>query len=223
VAAALTAARDAWGQRPAVTVLSPRGREEQGFASLAQWAAKGAHLLELDLLLGPGDTIRLDAPASWTSAAVCLAAWWAGIGVRLGEGPAAEVSVVHTSRRAPPGSAEVFWLGDAVDGASAGDLPGPGEAWVRAVQTFPDQPPRPHADPHAVAVRDGEAALDHQACLALAGDLGEGTLGLRAGQVAPLEELIAVALRPLVIGRPTVVLQDVDRDLATGERVTTWR
>jgi hypothetical protein len=223
VASALTAARATWGQRPAITVLSPRGREEQGFASLAQWAAKGAHLLELDLLLGPGDTIHLDAPLSWTSAAVCLAAWWSGIGVTIGQAPPGGVAVVHSSRAVPPGVDELFRLGDAVDGSPAAGLELAGEPWVRAVQTFPDQPPAPRGGASSVALDDGRRTLDQAALLAAVDGLGDGTLGLGAEDVDPLVGLGAVALRPLVVGRPTVVLQDVDRSAAAGEKVTSWR
>ncbi|MFP4148501.1 MAG: hypothetical protein ACLFV0_03340 [Nitriliruptoraceae bacterium] len=76
------------GHRPAVTVLHPGVRYEQSGASLANWAAKGAHLLALDHHLGPGDTVGLSAPACWTTASVTLAAWWLGAVVRL-DAPAA--------------------------------------------------------------------------------------------------------------------------------------
>jgi hypothetical protein len=105
LASALEQARERLGNRPAVTVLSPRGREEQAVASLAQWAAKGAHLLEADLLLEPGDAVRFDAPWSWPAAAVCLAAWWAGIVVDLDATGTprwpCSTSTSRTSRRRP--------------------------------------------------------------------------------------------------------------------------
>jgi uncharacterized protein (TIGR03089 family) len=218
VAAALEAARTRLGHRPAVTVLRPGRRDEQGVASLAQWAAKGAHLLEADLLLGPGDTLLLDAPLSWPTAAVCLAAWWAGVVVTL-DVPA-DVAVVHEDRERP-GPGEVLWLGDAIDGAPTRDVPG--EPWVRAVQAFPDQPPPAAADPDGPALRAAGRSWTQAQLLADAADLGEGTLGCDADTIDAVTGVVAVALRPLVIGRPTVVLRGVGRDAATGERVTTWR
>ena len=225
VATALATARDRLGHRPAVTVISDRGREEQGVASLAQWAAKGAHLLELDLLLQPGDPLHLNAPLSWTSAAVCLAAWWSGIAVT---GPTTGgVSVVHESRRPRDDVDELFRLGDAPDGAPLEDVPG--EAWTSAVQTFPDRPPPPRAEPGTVALRLEGREYRQSELLAAAAELGEGTLGVVTDVVGePLgldatSALVAVALRPLVTGRPTVLLRGVDRSRADGERVRSWR
>lgn len=219
VAAALAGARDRLGHRPAVTVHSSRGREEQGVASLAQWAAKGAHLLEVDHVLEPGDAIGLDAPLSWTTAAVCLAAWWAGVVVDL-DGGDVEVAVVHESREPHAGAREVLRLGDAIDGAPDSSVPG--EPWVRAVQAFPDQPPPPRCSPTTPAARVGGRSWTHADLLTRATHLGAGTLGLDAATVEPLTGIVAVAVRPLVVDRPTVVLHDVARDHVQGERVTTW-
>jgi hypothetical protein len=222
--AALRSARQELGHRPAVTVLRPERREEQGVASLAQWAAKGAHLLELDLLLEPGDVLALVAPLGWTSAAVALAAWWSGVAVTLDPelaGPT--VAVVEEGRVPPAGAEEVFWLGAAVDGAPLG--PVPGEAWVHAVQSFPDQPPAPRAAAELTAVVDRDRRWTHAELLALVEERlpDHGTLGLDGAEALPAPlALAAVAVRPLVVGRPTVVLRDVDRGRADGEKVAVW-
>ncbi len=218
LAAALTAASRHLGHRPAVTVLRPNRRDEQGMASLAQWAAKGAHLLEADLLLEPGDRIRLDAPLSWTTAAVCLAAWWAGIAVSL-DGRAG-VAIVHEARPAPTGDTDVLWLGDDVDGSPLAEVDG--EPWVRAVQAFPDQPPPPRAGPDLPALVTAARAWTHAAVLEAAAGLGDGTLGLDGAITDVATGTIAVTARPLVTGRPTVILDGVGRDAAWGERVATW-
>jgi uncharacterized protein (TIGR03089 family) len=227
LATALRVAAEQLGQRPAVTVLHPGGREEQGVASLAQWAAKGAHLLTLDLLLGPGDRLYLDAPPSWQVAAVCLAAWWAGLEVTLDGADGAAVAVLHESRRAPVGAGEVLWLGDGLDGGPLGEVVG--ESWADAVQTFPDQPPAPLAAPGAAALRVGGASATQAALLERAGDLGGGTAGIEVAADEHLrapdarrDELVAIAVRPLVAHRPTVVLRGVERDAAAGDRVSVW-
>lgn len=218
-----TALRDAatqLGHRPAVTLLRAERREEQGVASLAQWAAKGAHLIEADLLLEAGDRLALRAPVGWGAAAVALAAWWAGILVTL-DGDA-EVAVVHDSLEPPPGANDVLWLGDAVDGSPVTAVVG--EAWAQAVQAFPDQPPVPHG-------HGGAPALDHRGTVATQRELIDrvaeadepGTLGLDAATVDPVEGLLAVAVRPLLTGRPTVVLDGTDHAAAEGERVAVWR
>jgi uncharacterized protein (TIGR03089 family) len=229
LAAALASARDELGHRPAITVLGPSRRDEQGVASLAQWAAKGAHLLALDLLLEPGDQLVLDAPLGWTSAAVAAAAWWHGVTVVLGAedpregGVAGAVAVVEEGREPPSGAEDVLWLGAAVDGAPAGEVDG--EAWVHAVQTFPDQPPAPKASPDLPALVVGDERWTQAELLALAAQLpDEGTLGLDdPPSLTRAAAFAAVTVRPLLIGRPTVVLREVDRAAAEGERVHVWR
>ena len=213
-------------------MLLPSGRQEQSVASLAQWAAKGAHLLELDLLLEPGDRLHLDAPPSWPAVTVALAAWWSGVAITL-DGDA-EIAVVQAGRDAPP-DAEVFRLGDGVDGAPDGDTGQ--EAWVRAVQAFPDQPPMPRAAGDAVGlIADGgtwtqtqllEAATDGNVGAAVGpdGDTAAGPVGIEASVDARLDRptLADLALRPLLTGRPTVVVRGVGRDAAVGDRVAVWR
>lgn len=223
VARAIRVAVDLLGQRPAITVLHADRREEQGVASLAQWAAKGAHLLALDLLLEPGDRLHLDTPPSWQGAAVCLAAWWAGIEVTLdGDAP---VAVVHERREAPAAADEVLWLGDALDGSPLGAVRS--EAWAHAVQTFPDQPPEPAASAASPALRGGDLRYDQAHLLRAAAALGEGSAGLEVGDDERTPErrvadLVAIAARPFVLHRPTVVLRGTDRGAATAERVATW-
>jgi hypothetical protein len=227
LAAALAAARDELGHRPAITVLGPARRDEQGVASLAQWAAKGAHLLALDLLLEPGDRLVLDAPLGWTSAAVAAAAWWHGVTVVLGGGdvavPPGAIAVVEEGREPPTDAEEVLWLGPEVDGAPTGEVDG--EAWVHAVQTFPDQPPAPRASADRLALEIGDERWTQAELLALAARLpDEGTLGLDDPPTSTrVEAFAAVTVRPLLVGRPTVVLRGVDRAAAAGERVRVWR
>lgn len=261
VAAALRAAAARLGHRPAITQLLPSGRQEQSVASLAQWAAKGAHFLEIELGLAAGDRLHLDAPPGWTTAAVALAAWWAGIAVTTT--PDGEFAVVHSSRAPRAGTAaaealaattEILWLGDGIDGAPVGDRPGPGqsdtpagaddhgtalatrgEPWVRAVQSFPDQPPPSRAAGAAIAVVDGQRTTTQRELLALAVTEGDdGTLGLdrpslrgagrdRAHPWDASTDLAWLCLRPLQTGRPTVVTREVPRGAAAGDRVGQWR
>jgi uncharacterized protein (TIGR03089 family) len=230
VAEALVRAAAALGNRPALTVLSPQGREEQAVAGLAQWAAKGAHLLEVDLLLAPGDALHLDAPWSWPAAAVCLAAWWAGVVVDLDGTDDVVVAVLDEHVPTGPRGAEILRVGDAVTGAPRGAVTG--EPWTTAVQPFPDHPPAPRAAPSAPALRAGGRTWTQAELLTLARSSGRGPLGLsgdRPGALAgggdadpAVAGLVAITLRPLVTGRPTVVLRGVDRAAAAGDGVTTW-
>ncbi|MEX2504653.1 MAG: hypothetical protein WD378_07370 [Egicoccus sp.] len=222
LAAALAQARDELGHRPAVTVLGPERREEQGVASLAQWAAKGAHLLELDLMFEPGDHLAVDLAPGWPLVAVSLAAWWAGVAVDL-DGAAA-AAVVQEGRTAPTSAEDVLWVGDAVDGSPIAETAG--EAWASAVQSFPDQPPPARAAADLPAIVTAGRTLTQAEVLAAATSLlGDGgTLGIDGESELPAELLLtALAVRPLLAGRPTVLLRPgVDRAAAAGEKVTTW-
>jgi hypothetical protein len=206
------------GHRPAITVVRRGRRDEQGMASLAQWAAKGAHLLEADLLLEPGDRLALRGPASWPLAAVALAAWWAGILVTL-DGDA-EVAVVHEGHAPPPGAQDVLFTGEAVDGSPTG--PVDGEPWAQAVQAFPDHPPTPRGHAGAPALEHGGHLATQQELIARVAD-EHGVLGIDAAMVGAVDGLVAVAVRPVVTGRATVVLAGADREDAAGERVAVWR
>jgi hypothetical protein len=217
---ALADAAERLGQRPAVTLLRAGRREEQGVASLLQWAAKGAHLLEADLLLQPGDRLAVRAPIGWSVATVALAAWWAGVVVTLdGE---ADVAVVHETLRPPEGAEDVLWLGDEVDGSPLVAVDG--EPWAQAVQTFPDQPPPPRGGADSPALEAAGRIRSQGELLAEVEHAGlDGTLGLDAATVPPVDGLLAVTLRPLLASRPTVVLAGADRDAAAGEGVAAWR
>lgn len=222
VATALTAAVAALGQRPAVTVILPDARHEQGFVSLAGWAAKGAHLLRDELGLGPGDVLGVDAPPSWPLAAVALAAWWAG--VALGPVAPGRPAVVHEGRPDPGG--DVWWLGDAVDGGPAAAEWSGGEAWTAAVLPYPDRPPAPGAAPDLAAVIDADGAVTTQRELLAAWREDTGVLGVPSGS-DDLRDLLpasgAVAARPLVTGAATVVVDSGASDAAaTREGVGRW-
>jgi hypothetical protein len=219
LAAALAVRARGLGHRPAVTVLRAGGvRAEQGFASLAQWAAKGAHLLDLEQGLGPGDRVGVDGPPDWVAAAVALAAWWTGCTVVVdGE---ADVVVRHVSRAGGRlGADEVYVWDDTVDGAA--DQPGP-EPWALAVQAFPDQPPVSRATPDAPAVGAGRDARTHAAVVAALTDPAATAGALRLPAPDAAAGLLAVAARPLVTGRATVVLDGVDDAAAAGEGRLTW-
>ena len=218
LAGALSQAAGRLGHRPAVTVLHRERREEQGYASLAQWAAKGAHLLTLDLLLEPGDAVALVGPPGWLPVAVAQACWWAGVAVTAGPAP---VAVVHESH-APPDASEVLWFGDAVDGSPTGDVPG--EPWPVAVQAFPDQPPAPRAAPDAPALTTAERTWTQTELIDEALAWGDGgAAGVEAPGDVPLERwLAATAVRPLLTGRPTVLLRGATRDAAEADGVDRW-
>ncbi len=226
VAEALRTGAGGLGHRPAVTVLHPGVRYEQSAVSLANWAAKGAHLLELDHLIGPGSTVGLLAPPCWTTASVALATWWLGGTVSLLVDGSEEVTVAHRRTADEPGAAAADLLvGDGVDGAplAAGATTGTAvPAWTHEAQPLPDHPPAPQARGALPALRTAQGTWTQTQLLELARELGAGTGGVEADRTDPVDALVAVALRPLVTGRATVVLRGVGRQAAAAEKVTTW-
>ena len=218
LAAGLAAGARDRGQRPAVTVLSPAGRAEQGFITLAQWAAKGAHLLAMDLAAGPGTRVGVDVPPGWTLAAACAAVWWVGGTVVVGDGaPGLAGAIVHADRPRPA-VPEVYLVGDAVDGGVDGGTAG--MVWAEEVQAFPDAPPPSGAAADLPALDDGTTVLTH-ADVVMAFAEARGSLGV---DLATFDGagVLEVAARPLVTGRTTLVLRDLDRDAAAGDRVAGW-
>jgi uncharacterized protein (TIGR03089 family) len=243
VASALSAAVAALGQRPAITGLRPDGRREQGFASLAGWVAKGANLLSGEFGLGPGDRVGLAGPPGWPLAAAALSAWWAGITVVEAASDGIDLAIVHVAssaldpareqRRRPQ---EVLWFGDALDGTDDGvhdPAPPSGEWWAEAVIPHPDRPPTPAQDGSLVALvaKDG-SAMSQRGLLARIGSDDAGAVGLvRVGDQDVLERvdaavlLATLALRPLVTGSATVVIEhsETEREhVATAERIARW-
>lgn len=220
------AMRDAagYGQRPAVVVLRPGGRQEQGFGTLLQWAAKISHWLESDHDLGPDGTLGLVSPPGWLPAAAALGAWWTGVAVATGGMAGTPVVVVHEHAAVPTGVGEVAMIGDAFDGSPTrpdGGTP-EAESLTTLTQLFPDQPPGMRARPDTPALRTPVAHETQRELLERAhGWTADGPLGLTV-DCDPHTWLPAVALRPLVTGHATVVLDRVDRDAAAAEGVAGW-
>jgi hypothetical protein len=236
IPSAVLAATQQLGHRPALTVRAGDDRQEQGFASLAGWIAKGAHLLRDEHGLGPGAALGLVGPACWPAAAVALAAWWAGITVVLDASP--ELVVAHTALLdtpyGPGPDREVLWFGDEADGT--GHVLPRGEYWTEAVLPFPDRAPTPDSSATGTAIRS--AGSDHTGAMLLdALQAEDGVLGLRRDVAADARldrrTLTLLALRPFVTGAPTVVVRadiegSVDEPatplgrLVAAERITSW-
>lgn len=209
-----------YGQRPAVIVLRPPGRQEQGFSNLLQWASKVSHWLEVDHDLGPGDRLGLITPAGWLPAASALGAWWSGLEV-VTDGAKADLAVVHEHAPRPPGT-EIAVVGDAFDGRPTQASPDTGGELTSLVQLFPDQPPPTRARPEAPALaREGGTTSQRELLEQARAWDADGPVGLTV-EAGPRQWLPAVALRPLVTGHASVVLDRVSRDSAAAERVAHW-
>jgi hypothetical protein len=236
VAAALRGAVEMLGQRPALTGLRADGRREQGFASLAGWVSKGANLLALEFGLGPDSRVAIAGPAGWPLAAAALSTWWIGATIVAASGPhasSAQASILHVTADGTTAAAgERFWFGDGLDGTGSRQ-PASGEQWTDAVTPHGDRPPPAAHDGDLIALLDASGAAPSQRQLLdlFAAD-GGGVLGVvRTGDEDVMMRsdaamlLAALALRPLVTGSATVIIDadDAARDAnARAERIVRW-
>lgn len=212
-----TAAQNS-GHRPALTMLAPTGRQEQSYTSLAQWTSKTAHWIALELLLEPGDRLGIVGPPGWVPVAAALGAWWAGLTVVVGpHARHADVVVAHVDG-VPDVSGDLVVWGWAFDGAP--ETNGPADAFVEVVQPFPDDPPPPAGIATSPALDDGDQVATQGALVDAHRDVAAEAVGIEP-QVD--RWLPTAAVRPLVTGRPAVLLAPgVDRHVAEADRVATW-
>jgi uncharacterized protein (TIGR03089 family) len=99
--------------RPLLTVYDDTvgTRTELSYATVDNWAAKSANLLVEELELGPGATVALDLDGHWTTAAMTLACWKAGIAVtRQADG--VDLVCCHTARLSAHDTGPVLVVGD---------------------------------------------------------------------------------------------------------------
>lgn len=206
------------GQRPAVTALTNSGRYEQSYVSLAQWAAKGAHLLQSELGCGPGARLAVCSRVSWHTAAIVLGAWWVGVEVTTDPSGAAVV-IVSDDTLPTVAHAHMFSVGDAIDGAPV--EPFGIAAWTQEVRLFPDTPPPATCTPESIALHDTTGSFTH-ADLVARSDTG-GVVGCDVSEQISAETLFDVAARPILTGQRTVIIDRVSRAVADAERVNVWR
>ncbi len=118
----------------------------------------------------------------------------------------------------PDVSGDLVVWGWGFDGAPTSN--GPGDAFVEVVQPFPDDPPAPRGTAPSPALDDGSDVATQGAMLDTLREAAAETVGVDAGAT---HWLGTAALRPLLTGRPTVLLAPgVDRAAAEGDRVATW-
>ncbi len=219
-------------------------RVELSAATLANWVAKTANLLQDECDVGPGRTVALALPVHWQTAAVLLGAWSCGAAVLdtalEDDGRDAAADVVLAARDRLPA------LEEAHDDASATELwglslhplglgmtgyTGTARDFALEVRThgdvfFPYSEPDP-ADPGLVI---GEASLTLGSLTAAAAELA-GRLGLAEGDRVLVDERtaaeagpVAWLLAPLAAGASLVLCRNAAPDRlaarAATERVT---
>lgn len=201
-----------------MTLLAPDGRQEQSFTSVAQWVAKTAHWIELELLLEPEDRLGLVGPPGWVPAVAALGAWWAGLTVVVGDEAAGADVVLAHGDGVPEVQGDLAVWGWGFDGTPTAD--GPADAFTHVVQPFPDDPPQPRGTAPSPALDDGTDVTTQAAMLDTLRDAPARPVGVPAEAT---DWLATTAVRPLVTARPTVLLAPgVDRSAAEGDRVASW-
>lgn len=218
-------------------------RVELSGATLANWVAKAANLLQDEFDIGPGSTVALALPVHWQTAAVLLAVWSCGATVldtaTEDEGRLAEADVVLAAQdrlpaledEFPEDAAELVGLSLHPLGLGMAGYVGPARDFaveVRAHGDFftPYQPP----DPAGVGLRLGGLELTlgglAEAARELAARLGiaDGERVLLDVRVAEEAGPVAWLLAPLAAGASLVLVRNpVEQTLprrAADERVT---
>ncbi len=197
-------------------------RVELSVATLANWVAKTANLLQGDLCAQPGDRVALLLPAHWQSAAWLLACFGAGVVAAPGGDPAATDLVVSgpdTLEAARACRGERVALSLRPMGARfpqpppgfadyAVDVPGQGDRFT------PFAPPAP-GDP-ALALPDGRVltgaeVVDRARADAAAWGLAAGSRLLSGQGYDGWAGLSAGLLAPLAAGASVVLCRHLDR------------
>ena len=215
-------------------------RVELSAATLANWVAKTANLLQDEFDVGPGSTIAVSLPVHWQTAAVLLAVWSCGATVldtaAEDEGRLAEADVVIATQDRlgaleeldlpellglslhPLGMGMVGYAGSARDFAL--------EVRAHGDHFFPHSPP----DPAHPGLRLGELTLTLGGLEETARELS-GRLGLREGDRVLVDDRTALEagpvawlLAPLAVGGSLVLcrapIAEVLPRRAADERVT---
>ncbi|CAA9221566.1 MAG: FIG01121086: hypothetical protein [uncultured Blastococcus sp.] len=217
------------------------GRIELSTATLANWVAKTANLLQDEFDVGPGSTVAVALPVHWQTAAVLLAVWSCGATVldtaAEDEGRLADADVVLaaqdrlTALEEDEEGPEVMGLSLHPLGLGMREYAGAARDFALEVRGhgdvfFPHQAP----EPGSPGLQLGGLELTLGGLVATAGELAT-RLGIEAGDRILVDEETATEsgptawlLAPLVGGASLVLCRNADPDRlarrAGEERVT---
>lgn len=219
-------------------------RVELSAATLANWVAKTANLLQDECDVGPGSTVALALPVHWQTAAVLLGAWSCGAAVLdtalEDDGRTAGVDVVLAAQdrlpaleetgagAAPP---ELWGLSLHPLGLGMTGYVGAARDFAVEVRTHGDVfSPYEQPDPAGPGLLAGGVTLSLASLTAAAAELA-GRLGLSEGDRVLVDEQLATEagpvvwlLAPLAAGASLVLCRNAATDRlssrAATERVT---
>ena len=215
-------------------------RVELSGATLANWVAKTANLLQEEFDVGPGSTVALALPVHWQTAAVLLGVWSCGAAVldtaaeddgRLDEADVVLAAQDRLAALEEQDLAELVGLSLHPLGMGMTGYTGHARDFALEVRTHGDvfapwTPPRP-TDPGLVA---GGLELSLGGLVETAGELA-ARLGVVPGDRLLVDTRVAAEagpaawlLAPLAVGASIVLVSSPDvaglADRAAGERVT---
>jgi uncharacterized protein (TIGR03089 family) len=181
-------------------------RIELSAATLGNWVAKTANLLQDEFDVGPGSTVAVALPVHWQTAAVLLAVWSCGASVldtaAEDDGRLVDADVVLAAReRLAPleelGLPDLMGLSLHPLGTGMTGYSGPARDFALEVRVhgdvfFPDQAPRP-ADPGLLL---GGLTLTLGGLESTAHELAD-RLGIRAGDRVMVDDRTAMEAGPV--------------------------
>jgi uncharacterized protein (TIGR03089 family) len=161
--------------RPLLTWYRDEARVELSGATVANWVAKTAGVLDNELLIGPGSTVQVAAGQHWLSLVVPLAVWRVGAAL-VDQGP----SDLLVAERIGEGTdaAERLLLPDDPFGLSRVPAPAPWQLFSELVQAQPDRYAAPQPTSAHLAVASSPQLTHGQ--LADRGQADADALGLAA-------------------------------------------
>jgi uncharacterized protein (TIGR03089 family) len=181
-------------------------RIELSAATLANWVAKSANLLQDEFDVGPASTVAVALPAHWQTAAVLLAVWSCGAAVldtaAEDDGRLADADVVLAAhdRLAPleeAGVDELLGLSLHPLGLGMPGYSGPARDFALEVRVHGDHfQPYQQPDPAQPGLLLGELTLTLGALVATATELA-GRLGIESGDRVLIDERIAEEAGPV--------------------------
>jgi uncharacterized protein (TIGR03089 family) len=221
--------------RPLVTFYdgSSGERVELSVTTFDNWVSKIANLFADELMLDPGDDVRVRLPTCWQSTVVLLGAWTAGLRVTT------DASDVDAHVVGPDAVASGATLAGQVVACSLRPLAAPfteplPQGWLDFAIAVPSQPDAllspVRVEPDDVAVLTANAELSHRT-LVDRGVEAAAEVGLASGgrlltdaNPADADDVGTALVAPLVSGGSVVLVTNCDEaersSIAAQERVT---
>lgn len=189
-------------------------RTELSLASLDNWVAKIAGVLQDELGLPPSARLGIDLPAHWQTAALLLSAWTVGLTVVMSGTSDVDALAVGPEAQADASGPDLLVVSLHPLGAALPAAPAPpGLDLLAAARAMPDSfvplaPPRP--DAAALVVAGATLSLRRLSSAASALPLGPTERVLSVLGYDQLAGLLAGLLGPLVAGASIVLCSRPD-------------